>query len=155
MEPQPEAKKRGKKPRIRNRHKPTEAINEAEKASPRREGVRTPTQIIASKDAEFVTQRRCPVCWHSLQHCICSAIEPLAFRKNVYFFVYMHYLEYGNAGDDAKMMRNAAPDRTQLFLHGREGEGAVLLDGTGVPVRTMSNVHMHDVVTEPFPSLPV
>ena len=40
--------------------------------------------------------------------------------------MYIHVLEYGNAGDAAKLLQNAAPERTQLFVHGIDEEEARL-----------------------------
>jgi DTW domain-containing protein YfiP len=49
-------------------------------------------------------------------------MPPLPFVKNVEFIIYMHNLELYNAGDDAKILLSAAPDRTSLFVFGREGD---------------------------------
>ena len=35
------------------------------------------------------------------------------------FLVYMHPRDWYNAGDDAKIFLNAAPEATQLFVQGR------------------------------------
>ena len=36
----------------------------------------------------------------------------------------MHYLEYANAGDDAKLLMCCSPERTKLYLHGVERDDA-------------------------------
>eukprot|EP00511_Aplanochytrium_stocchinoi_P008735 CAMPEP_0204857310 /NCGR_PEP_ID=MMETSP1347-20130617/20590_1 /ASSEMBLY_ACC=CAM_ASM_000690 /TAXON_ID=215587 /ORGANISM="Aplanochytrium stocchinoi, Strain GSBS06" /LENGTH=242 /DNA_ID=CAMNT_0052004675 /DNA_START=58 /DNA_END=786 /DNA_ORIENTATION=+ len=49
-------------------------------------------------------------------------IKPLSFEKKVKFFVYIHFTEFFNAGDDAKLLELAAPSCAKLFVHGRAGD---------------------------------
>ena len=65
-------------------------------------------------------QNRCGVCFHDECYCICGHLKPLHFSLDVRFVVYLHVLEYGNAGDAAKLLSNAAPTLTGLYIHGVE-----------------------------------
>ena len=71
----------------------------------------------------FIKKKRCRTCWHPKHlYCICSTVQPLEYSKNVEFIVYMHYLEYANAGDDAKLLMCCSPERTKLYLYGVEDD---------------------------------
>mmetsp|Transcript_30210 Transcript_30210/g.65990 ORF Transcript_30210/g.65990 Transcript_30210/m.65990 type:complete len:276 (+) Transcript_30210:80-907(+) len=63
---------------------------------------------------------RCANCWHDRYHCCCPLIKHLTFRLNVRFIVYQHYTDYLNAGDDAKLLWCCAPERTSLFVYGKQ-----------------------------------
>ena len=75
---------------------------------------------VRRKEAQM--EGRCLACWLPKRNCVCSSMPPLPFGKNVEFLIYMHNLELYNAGDDAKILLNAAPERTSLFVFGREGD---------------------------------
>lgn len=76
--------------------------------------------VVKKKTQELKNRRRCLTCWHPKHlFCICSHTPTLNYKlKNVKFIIYMHYLEYANAGDDAKLLMCCSPERTSLYLHG-------------------------------------
>lgn len=77
-----------------------------------------PAQILENTRQALKAKGRCTVCWMPQCYCICQRIEPLRFKHNVRFFIFIHYLEYGNAGDAAKLLLNAAPSITSMFVFG-------------------------------------
>lgn len=80
------------------------------------------TECLQRKEADLKSRGRCSVCWHARPSCICQLVAPLHLRLDVRFVLYMHYLEYTNAGDDGKLLRLLAPDRTDLCVFGRPGD---------------------------------
>ena len=82
--------------------------------------------VVKKKIQELKNRRRCLTCWHPKHlFCICSHTPPLKYKlTNVKFIIYMHYLEYANAGDDAKLLMCCSPERTKLYLHGVEIDDA-------------------------------
>ena len=80
-------------------------------------------RVYKAKQASLASQGRCPRCWFSTPKvCICSRIHKVKFASNVRFVVYQHYLEFGNAGDDAKLLWICAPDKTLHVIHGVNDE---------------------------------
>jgi len=88
---------------------------------------------VKRKQAEMEASSNCPTCWMPRPRCVCAAMPPLQFDTNVELIVYIHNLELYNAGDDAKILLRAAPERTSLYVYGREGDDkklrAALCDG--------------------------
>ncbi|KAK3238668.1 hypothetical protein CYMTET_51332 [Cymbomonas tetramitiformis] len=82
-------------------------------------------KYVALKESHF-KGHRCAGCWHDHFHCICEHLIPLIFKTATRFLIYQHYTDYLNAGDDAKLLLRAAPERTTLFVYGREGDDARL-----------------------------
>jgi|EP00945_MAST-04E_sp_MAST-4E-sp1_P001003 DTW domain-containing protein YfiP len=77
--------------------------------------------VVGRKIKELEDRQRCRTCWHPKHlYCICSHVKKLDYSKNVEFIVYMHYLEFANAGDDAKLLMCCSPERTKLYLYGVE-----------------------------------
>jgi DTW domain-containing protein YfiP len=68
---------------------------------------------------------RCNNCWHALDMCICASLPRLQFRENVNIIVYMDSKEIYNAGDDAKLLLCACPEKTKRFIYGLEDEELV------------------------------
>jgi DTW domain-containing protein YfiP len=66
--------------------------------------------------------KRCPTCWLRKLDCICHVVKPLKFSLNVEFCTYLHETEWLNAADDAKLLCLAAPDKTTMLVHGRDGD---------------------------------
>jgi DTW domain-containing protein YfiP len=87
---------------------------------------------VKRKEEQFIASQRCEKCWFSKTNgscaCICELLPPLPFEANTEFIVYMHNGELYNAGDDAKLLLNAAPDRTKIFVFGKEGDDDALLE---------------------------
>jgi len=83
-------------------------------------------ECLLRKEAELVARDRCETCWHARPHCICDAVTPVALRLDVRFMLYIHYLEYANAGDDGKLLRLLAPGHTDLCVFGRPGDDELL-----------------------------
>ncbi|KAJ8607015.1 hypothetical protein CTAYLR_006249 [Chrysophaeum taylorii] len=75
-------------------------------------------RIVEDKERRLAA-RRCVRCWHPA--CICSNLRPLPIASEVRVFVLCHWREFGNAGDDAKLLC-AADDRSELFVYGRRGD---------------------------------
>jgi hypothetical protein len=86
-------------------------------------------QRVRRKEVEMAAGGRCPTCWLPRHSCICAAMpHKLRFRLNVEFIVYMHSVELYNAANSAKILQVAAPERTSLYVHGREGDDERLYD---------------------------
>lgn len=84
------------------------------------------TEAMLKRKIERCSTTRCQRCWFptddsGTNRCICSKLTPLSFRKNVRFLIYLHPRDWYNAGDDAKILLSAAPDRTELFVFGHPG----------------------------------
>lgn len=79
-------------------------------------------KVVQRKKEELRRRKRCLTCWHPKHlYCVCNHTPHLQYKMgNVKFIVYMHYLEYANAGDDAKLLMCCSPERTSLYLHGVE-----------------------------------
>ena len=72
---------------------------------------------------EDMRSKKCPKCWlllHGRAGCICSKFKPLDFSVNVRFLIFIHYKEWFNAGDDSKILLNAASDLSKVYVYGRE-----------------------------------
>ena len=78
--------------------------------------------VVQKKKEELQRRKRCLTCWHPKHlYCICKHTPTLNYKlKNIKFIIYMHYLEYANAGDDAKLLMCCSPERTNMYLHGVE-----------------------------------
>ena len=77
---------------------------------------------IRKKQTTLSKGKKCTRCWLPKYSCICSSVKPLPFTLNVEFVTYLHETEWLNAADDAKLLCLAAPERTTLLVHGREGD---------------------------------
>lgn len=76
-------------------------------------------------NTEGIRLHKCPKCWlvaGTINSCICAQLPPLQFSVSVRFLILIHYKEWFNAGDDAKILLNAAPDLTSVFVYGRAGD---------------------------------
>lgn len=89
---------------------------------------------LEAKEAECAN--RCRRCWHDkAERCICAHLpaNDLVLRLNVKVLVLMHYKEYLNAGDDAKLLLAALPaERSDLFVFGRGGDWQRLAAELGI-----------------------
>jgi DTW domain-containing protein YfiP len=65
-------------------------------------------------------KNRCPSCWHDSKVCICAQIpKPTTPRLPVKILILMHYKEYYNAGNDAKLLLQILPHtQCELFIFG-------------------------------------
>mmetsp|Transcript_63173 Transcript_63173/g.137366 ORF Transcript_63173/g.137366 Transcript_63173/m.137366 type:complete len:272 (-) Transcript_63173:32-847(-) len=82
--------------------------------------------MIRRKEARC-QKTRCARCWFPINnsgtsHCICAKLSPLPFSTKTRFLIYMHPRDWYNAGDDAKLLMCAAPDRTEIVVFGRQGD---------------------------------
>jgi DTW domain-containing protein YfiP len=77
---------------------------------------------VQRKVDELAKRNRCAKCWFHANDCICSKFPPLDFSLNVAFFIYIHYIELYNAGNDVKILLNAAAKQTEMFIFGRDGD---------------------------------
>lgn len=83
---------------------------------------------IERRERTMLEAGRCPGCWHNQSSaCICLALQPLPFERKVRFLVYLHSVEFFNAGDDGKLLKAAAPDACELLVCGRRGDDVRLL----------------------------
>eukprot|EP00746_Dinoflagellata_sp_MGD_P027315 gnl/MRDRNA2_/MRDRNA2_164440_c0_seq1.p1 gnl/MRDRNA2_/MRDRNA2_164440_c0~~gnl/MRDRNA2_/MRDRNA2_164440_c0_seq1.p1 ORF type:complete len:265 (-),score=35.64 gnl/MRDRNA2_/MRDRNA2_164440_c0_seq1:93-887(-) len=78
--------------------------------------------ILRSKDAQVERGIKCGLCWQLKRRCFCARVQPLRFHLRCRFLVYMSREDYLCGGDDAKLIRIAAPDRCHIFVHGRTGD---------------------------------
>jgi len=92
-----------------------------------RDRTRVLLEAMIKRKEERCGPTRCPRCWFPVDssgtsYCVCSRMPPLSFRTRSRFLVYMHPRDWYNAGDDAKILQNAAPDSTDIFIFGRPGD---------------------------------
>jgi len=98
---------------------------------PPRERMRVLLEAMIRRKEARCSRSRCARCWFptdssGTSYCVCARMPPLAFATKTRFLVYMHPRDWYNAGDDAKILLNAAPDATELFVFGRPGDDARL-----------------------------
>jgi len=91
------------------------------------ERTRVLLEAMIRRKEERCGRSRCPRCWFPVNssgtsYCVCPRMPSLTFRTRSRFLVYMHPRDWYNAGDDAKILLNAAPDSTDVFVFGRPGD---------------------------------
>jgi DTW domain-containing protein YfiP len=77
---------------------------------------------VQRKEDELAKRNRCAKCWFHANDCVCSKFPPLQFSVNVSFLIYIHYIELYNAGNDVKILLNAAEAETEMFIFGKNGD---------------------------------
>jgi DTW domain-containing protein YfiP len=75
------------------------------------------SQVVLEKRLESWS-RKCEFCWFTKDRCVCHHLLPLHLSKHVQLLIYIHYMEYGNSGDDAKLLLRAAPEHTKFLIFG-------------------------------------
>ena len=113
-------------PQIVHRHCTPPDVSMASITDSHRKFFKGAEAVVKKKIQELKNRRRCLTCWHPKHlFCICNHTPALKYKlANVKFIIYMHYLEYANAGDDAKLLMCCSPERTKLYLHGVERDDA-------------------------------
>ena len=85
----------------------------------------------------MVSKGRCERCWHNRRdgHCICERLrrDLPSFDLDVRFVLYTHFKEFYCAGNTSKMLAAAAPDDAAIFVHGRRGDDAALVEVLRAP----------------------
>lgn len=84
-------------------------------------------EAMIQRRAERCGATRCAKCWFPTNssgssYCVCAKMPPLTFSAPCRFLIYMHPRDWYNAGDDAKLLLCAAPERTEIFIFGRPGD---------------------------------
>ena len=60
---------------------------------------------------------RCNRCWMDIrERCICAMLPSISLNPRIEIVVYMHFHEYLNPGDDAKLLLATLPNQSKLVL---------------------------------------